>query len=115
MSTTKFLYLYRSPANAPSKPPSPEEMQAMFAAWTAWKKKFNDEIIDMGDALKGGGAVYKGGVVTDGPFIEAKEIMAGYSIVQTKSLARAVEISKECPMNGIPGASIEVRELAGYE
>ncbi|HTV24654.1 MAG TPA: YciI family protein [Polyangiaceae bacterium] len=116
MSTTKFLYLYRSPANAPSKPPSPEQLQAMFAAWTAWKTKFDDEIIDMGDALKAtGGAVYKAGIVTDGPFIEAKEIMGGYSIVQTASLARAVEIAKACPMNEIPGASIEVRELAGYE
>jgi hypothetical protein len=114
MSTTKFLYLYRSPANARSKPPSPEEIQAMFAAWTTWKNKFNQEIIDVGDGLKGGGAVYKAGVVTDGPFIEAKEIMGGYSIVQAASLARAVEIAKECPMNGIPGASIEIRELAGY-
>jgi len=115
MSTTKFLYLYRSPATPRSKPPSPEEMQAMFSAWTAWKKKFDQEIIDMGDGLKAGGAVFKGGVVTDGPFIEAKEIMGGYSIVKTASLARAVEIAKACPMNDVPGASIEIRELAGYE
>ena len=114
MSTTKFLYLYRNPPSPSAKPPSPEEMQAMFAAWTAWKTKFNQEIIDVGDGLKPGGAVYKAGVVTDGPFIEAKEIMGGYSIVQTASLARAVEIAKECPMNHIPGASIEIRELAGY-
>ena len=53
-------------------------------------------------------------VVTDGPFIEAKEIMGGYSIVQASSLARAAEIAKECPMNHRPGASIEIRELAGY-
>jgi hypothetical protein len=114
MSTTKFLYLYRSPASAPSKPPSPEEMQAMFASWTAWKTKFNQEIIDIGDGLKPGGAIYKSGTVTDGPFIEAKEVMGGYSIVQTASLARAVEIAKECPMNHVPGASIEIRELAGF-
>jgi hypothetical protein len=114
MSTTKFLYLYRTPAEPRAKPPSPEEMQAMFAAWTAWKTKFNQEIIDVGDGLEPGGAVYKKGVVTDGPFIEAKEIMGGFSIVQTVSLARAVEIAKECPINGAPGASIEIRELAGY-
>jgi hypothetical protein len=115
MSTTKFLFLYRSPADAEAKPPSPEEIQAMFDAWTAWKNKFNQEIIDVGDGLKPGGAVFKGGAVTDGPFIEAKEIMGGYSMVSAKSLARAVEIAKACPMNAIPGASIEIRELAGYE
>jgi hypothetical protein len=114
MSNTKFLFLYRSPAKASPKPPSAEEIQAMFDAWTVWKNEFNQEIVDTGDGLKHGGAVYKGGVVTDGPFIEAKEIMGGYSIIQAASLARAVEIAKACPMNGVPGASIEIRELAGY-
>lgn len=114
MSTTKFLYLYRAPANAPARTPSPEEMQAMFAQWNAWKAKFSDEIIDVGDGLKSGGAVYKGGAVTDGPFVEAKEIMGGFSIIAASSLARAIEIAKECPMQAIPGASIEIRELAGF-
>jgi hypothetical protein len=113
MSTTKFLYLYRT-SSAVSKPPSPEDMQAMFAAWKAWKTKFNQEIIDIGDGLKPGGAVYKQGVVTDGPYIEAKEIMGGYSMVAATSLARAVEIAKECPINRLPDASIEIRELRGY-
>jgi hypothetical protein len=114
MSTTKFLYLYRSPAQAPRKAPSPEEMQAMFAQWNAWKAKFDTEIIDVGDGLKPGGAVYKAGKVVDGPFIEAKEVMGGYSIVAASSIARALEIAKECPMNFIPGASIEIRELSGF-
>jgi hypothetical protein len=113
MSTTKFLFLYRKPASG-EPPRSPEQLQAMYATWMAWKTKFNQEIIDLGDGLKPGGAVYKSGVLTDGPFIEAKEIMGGYSIVQASSLARAAEIAKECPMNHNPGASIEIRELAGY-
>ena len=86
----------------------------MFAQWNAWKAKFNDEILDVGDGLKPNGAVYKAGAVTDGPFIEAKEVMGGFSIVQTTSLARAVEIAKECPINHIPGASIEIREMSGF-
>lgn len=114
MATTKFLYLYRSPAGAPSAPPSPEQMQEMFAQWNSWKEKFSKEIIDLGDGLKPSGAVYKAGAVTDGPFIEAKEVMAGFSIVQTESLARAIEIAKSCPMNHLPGASIEIREMAGF-
>ena len=113
-TTTKFLYLYRAPSAAPTRQLSPDEMQAMFAQWKSWKQKFDSEIVDLGDGLKPSGAVLKASAVTDGPFIEAKEVMAGFSIVQASSLARALEIAKECPMTHVPGASIEVRELAGY-
>ncbi len=86
----------------------------MFALWTGWKAKFDKEIIDVGDGLKPGGAIFRGGAVTDGPFIEAKEVMGGFSIVTASSLARAVEIARECPINHMPGSSIEIREMAGY-
>jgi len=114
MSTTqtKFLYLFRFPADESPTSPSPEEMQAQYAAWRAWRAKFDKEIIP-GEGLKPGGAVVKGGDVTDGPFIEAKEIMGSYAFVETSSLARAIEIAKECPINAIAGASLEIREL-GY-
>ncbi len=112
MATTqsKFLFLYRFPAGAPPKPSSPEEMQAQYAAWSAWKAKFEKEVIP-GEGLKQGGAVVKGGNVTDGPYIEAKEVMGSYAFVETSSFARALEIAKECPINSIPGASVEIREL----
>ena len=114
MSTTqtRFLYLFRFPAGAAPKPSSPEEMQAQYAAWSAWRKKFEKEVTP-GEGLKAGGAVVKGGNVTDGPFIEAKEVMGSYAFVATGSLAHAIEIAKECPINQIPGASVEIREL-GY-
>lgn len=122
MSATKFLLLYRAPADASQTKmaqgwrPSPEEMQAMYAQWIAWKTKFPKEILDTGEGLKQGGAaaVYKGGTVTDGPYIESKEVMGGYTIVATTSLERAIEIAKECPINRQPGASVEIRELASY-
>lgn len=112
MSTTKtkFLYLYRFAADASPKPSSPEQMQAQYAAWSAWKAKFDKEVIP-GERLKPEGAVVKGGNVTDGPFIEAKEVMGSYAFVETSSLARAIEIAKECPINMVPGASVEIREL----
>ena len=109
-SNTKFLFLYRFPAGAAPKPASPEEMQAQYAAWAAWRSKFEKEVIP-GEGLKAGGAVVKGGNVTDGPYIEAKEVMGSYAFVETNSLARAIEIAKECPINSIPGASVEIREL----
>jgi len=116
MSTTntKFLFLYRFPAAAKQEPAaSPEDMQAQYAAWSAWKAKFEKEVIP-GQGLKAGGAVVKGGNVTDGPFIEAKEVMGSYAFVETDSLERAIQIAKECPINSVPGASVEIRELGWY-
>jgi hypothetical protein len=122
MATKKFLFLYRAPAAAAQTKmaqgwkPSPEEMQAMYAHWKAWKAKFPDEILDSSDGLKQGGAaaVYKAGTVTDGPFIESKEVMGGYTFIAASSLERAIEIAKDCPINLQPGASIEIRELTQY-
>jgi hypothetical protein len=113
-TTPKFLFLYRFPQAGAQKPSSPEEMQAQYAAWTAWKAKFEKEVTP-GEGLKpGSAAVVKGGAVTDGPFIEAKEVLGSYCFVEAASLARAIEIAKECPINSIPGASVEIREVGGY-
>jgi len=111
-TNTKFLFLFRFSTDASPKPSSPQEMQAQYAAWTAWRTKFDKEVIP-GEGLKSGGAVVKGGNVTDGPYIEAKEVMGSYAFVDAGSLARAIEIAKECPINMIAGASVEIREL-GY-
>ena len=113
MSKSKFLYLFRFPAAGAPEPSSPEEMQAQYAAWAAWRAKFEKEVIP-GEGLKPGGAVVKGGNVTDGPFIEAKEVMGSYAFVETSSLAHAIEIARECPINAVPGASVEIRELGYY-
>jgi len=111
---TKYLFLYRTPESPSERQPSPEEMQAMFAQWDAWKTKFKTNVVDVGDGLKPGGRVLKGGTVTDGPFVETKEVMGGYSIVQAASYDEAAGVAKECPITYIPGATIEIREMAGF-
>jgi hypothetical protein len=110
---SKFLCLFRFPTSAwPAQPSSPEEMQKQYAAWQAWMAKFEKELLP-GDGLKPGGALVRGGgSVTDGPYIEAKEVVASYAMLETTSLARATEIIKECPIG--PRDSVEIRELAGY-
>jgi hypothetical protein len=114
MSTTKFLFLYRTHVDA--KKPSPEEAQALYAQWKGWMDKFEKEILDTGEGINpaGGVAVVKGGSVTDGPYVESKELMGGYSFIQTTSLERAVEIARECPFATQPGGSVEIRELRSY-
>ena len=48
--------------------------------------------------------------MSDGPFVEAKEIIGGFMIVTAASLEEAVVIAQEMPAG--PGARIEVREMA---
>jgi hypothetical protein len=114
--TQKYLFLHRNQAAAGASPspeprPSPEQMQQMLAKWNAWKEKFKDHIVDWGDKLKPGGKIVAGAAVSDGPFVEAKEIIGGFMIVAADSLEQAVAIAQEMPAG--PGARIEVRELAG--
>jgi hypothetical protein len=84
--------------------------------------KFNDDLIKAGVMLLGDGLkpsrfgkrVHFDGKkrgVTDGPFAESKELVAGYWIWQVKSMEEAVEWAKRCP-NPMPGPSdLEIRPL----
>lgn len=114
MTTQKYLFLYRTPADqGPAAPPSPAEMEAMMAAWGAWKQKFEAHVTDLGDGLLPGGRQLVAGVVTDGAFVESKEVIGGYSIITAASYDEALTVARECPIVHMPGARIEVRQLAG--
>lgn len=57
--------------------------------------QFEKELIP-GDGLKpGSAAVLRGGKVTDGPFIEAKEVVGGYAIFELRDKAEALAMAKE--------------------
>ncbi|MDH6114169.1 hypothetical protein P3T36_000570 [Kitasatospora sp. MAP12-15] len=49
--------------------------------------------------------------VTDGPFIEAKEHMGGFYLVDCESKERAVEIAKLIPDTRVKGLSVEIRPV----
>jgi hypothetical protein len=51
--------------------------------------------------------------VANGPYIEAKEMIGGFSVVQADHYEQAVEIARHCPIAKIGGA-IEIREFANY-
>jgi hypothetical protein len=105
----KFLFIYRE-SNESLAQPSPEEMQALQEAWYAWMQKFGSAIVPGGDGLKHSGRVVKAGLVTDGPYVEAKEIVVSFTMIQADNYDAAVAIARACP----PGHTIEIRELAGY-
>jgi hypothetical protein len=114
MDNRKFMFIYPQSLAQPPHQPTQQEVMAIMERWQSWKAKFKDHILDLGDALKPGGKTLAAGVVTDGPYPELKEVVGGYSLVSASSYEHAIEIARECPISFIPGARIEIRELAGY-
>lgn len=49
--------------------------------------------------------------VTDGPFVEAKEFMGGFYLLDVEDEARAVELATTIPDARIPGLALEVRPV----
>jgi hypothetical protein len=45
----------------------------------------------------------------DGPYVETKEVIGGYFVVEAESLAEAVELAKDCPAAAYGG--VEVRQI----
>ena len=110
----RFLFLYRKSPD-PHEQPSPAEMQAGYMQWKSWMTKYAKEILEQppqrsGPKAGGRAAVCKGGALTDGPYVEGKEIVGGWSFIEAESFERAVEIAKEVPM--FP--SVEIIEIASY-
>src|SRR5687768_1963353 len=96
MPTQKYLFIQRSQPGS-HEPPSPAQMQEIYAAFNAWKEKFKANIVDMGGRLKPGGKIASASGVTDGPFVEAKEIVGGFMIVAAESYEEALQVAKEGP------------------
>ncbi len=105
----KFLFVYRESTD-PHARPSAEEMQALQTGWYAWMQKYSAAIVPGGDGVKHSGRVLKEGIVTDGPYVEAKEVIVSFAIIQADNYDAALAIARDCP----PGHTIEIREFAGY-
>jgi hypothetical protein len=54
----------------------------------------------------------RGDAITDGPFIESKEAMAGVFVIEARDLDHALELAKMTP---IVDGGVEVRPLVGFE
>ena len=83
-------------------------------------RKYNEELVKAGVLLaaeglhptsKGTRIRISGGkrIVTDGPFTEAKEVIAGFWIIQVKSREEAVEWANRCPLPEC--GVIEIRQV----
>ena len=110
----KFAFIYRDTGDRVAKM-TPEEMQQHGQKWYAWISEGMQRgwMTDAGDALTEEGRVVRAKVVTDGPFVESKEIVGGFSVVQADTLDAAAQLAKGCPGLEV-GGTVEVRRLAGY-
>ena len=114
MSKQNYLCIQRSqpgPSKQGKEPPSPTQMEEMYAKFNAWKEQFQDNIVDLGGKL-GDGKVVTADGATDGPFVEAKEVVGGYMIIAADSFEEAVEVAQKSPGVWSPGSSVEVREIS---
>lgn len=112
----RFMIIVKATRNSEAgKLPSREMLTAMM--------KYNEELVKAGIMLVGEGleASSKGvrvkfsgdkRTVTDGPFAETKELIAGFWLWRCKSKQEAIEWAKRCP-NPMPGedSEIEIRQV----
>jgi hypothetical protein len=88
--------------------------------------KFNEDMVKAGILLdaaglqpssKGARIRFSGNerTVIDGPFAETKELIAGYWIIQVKSMAEAIEWMRRCPNPHEQDGEIEIRQFFEIE
>jgi hypothetical protein len=95
---------------------SPAETQEMMGL----HDNFSKQVEVLGGRIVGGEALQptatattiRGDVVTDGPFVETKEALGGYYVVEAADLDQALKIGKACPA---PNGGVEVRPIMKFE
>lgn len=92
---------------------SPGEIQQAMMKWQVWMDEMTAEgKMGVGERLLPNGKVLTGAQrqVSDGPFVEGKEIVGGYLEIKSADLDEAVELAKGCPIFDFNGF-VEVREI----
>jgi hypothetical protein len=91
---------------------SPELWASMLDAHNAFAKAVGD----LGASILGGNALQptptatsvRAGEVTDGPFVETKEALGGYYLIEARDLDQALQVAKLCPA---PNGGVELRPI----
>lgn len=113
----EFLLIFRRDYVSQEPNLSPEQLQAMMKPWQDWIGNIaaQNKLVTAGDRLDSEGRVVKpNNVITDGPYVETKEAIGGYTIIKADSIEEAAEISKGCPILSI-GGNVEVRTIIPME
>jgi hypothetical protein len=112
---SEFVYLFRaSEGGRQQAMETPERAQQSLQAWLAWMRDLEAKghLKSPGQPLSTSGRVVRGRdkLVTDGPYVEAKDLVLGFIVVSARDVAEAAELAKGCPMLQGDG-SVEVRPV----
>ncbi|MCD6010969.1 MAG: hypothetical protein K0Q79_831 [Flavipsychrobacter sp.] len=110
---SEFLLLFRG-GDGPTLQQSPEKWQAHMQKWMQWMGGLQEQGKFLGaQPLKPGGKVITGNklAITDGPYMEGKEMVGGYLMCKADTYDEAVAISKGCPILEFEDGVVEVREI----
>lgn len=107
-----FMLLFRQPSYDYSSA-SKEEMQALGKKWQDWVGGIaaQGKLVRSGERLALEGKVLKaGGVITDGPFVEIREMLGSFIVIKADSLEDATTLAHGCPALDANG-SVEIRPV----
>jgi hypothetical protein len=113
---TDFVLLFRSTeAGQREAMGTPERAQRSLQTWLAWIQQLETagHLKERGHPLDRNGRVVRGKdkPVTDGPYVEAKDIVLGFIVISAADPDEAVRLASGCPIvEG--GGSVEVRPVA---
>lgn len=93
-----------------------DELQSIVAAVDAFNEKVKEQTVFAGGLEEPETATTVDGtgesvVVTDGPFLEAKEALGGLYVLECASSDEAVELAKQVPRS--PGLVVQLSPIAG--
>jgi hypothetical protein len=111
----EFVLIFRMDITTKEAQPTLEQMEIYIKQWGEWINDIaaQNKLADGGNHLSTEGRVIKtNNVITDGPYTEKKESIAGYIIIKATSFDEAVNIAKGCPILQGEGTSVEVRKAA---
>jgi hypothetical protein len=109
-----LILIYENEAGYASA--TPADFETAMVAHT----RFAEQVGEMGAKMLGGNALQptttatniRRDVVTDGPFVETKEALGGYYLIEARDLDHALSVGKLCPA---PFGGVEVRPIMQFE
>ncbi|MEI6409581.1 MAG: YciI family protein [Bacteroidota bacterium] len=109
----EFLLLFRG-GGTERRELSPEQIEEHLNRWQEWIRGLaEDNRLGGGQPLLPEGKVLQGRQqkLTDGPFMEGKEIVGGFVILRAADIEEAVQMSRHCPNLEFEGGLVEIREI----